>query len=173
MSTFDEQTDFSFLNISVKDADVQPAKPKQPNGCGVTTIGNNLVTVSLTKTNSVETRAKISASKKGKRMSQESIDKMAQSKKGGQSPMKGRTHSEEARALMSERHSGGPKVGHAVSAETRAKISAINSKPVMTPNGVYPSIKAVAEASGFPGHVVRRWLKRFPTHYYFITKESV
>lgn len=116
-------------------------------------------------------RAKISAGKKGRRMSQESIAKMAQSKKGGQSPMKGRTHTDEARAKISERHSGGPQFGHEVSAETRAKISAINSKPVMTPNGVYPSIKAVAEASGFPGHTVRRWLKRFPDQYYFINKE--
>lgn len=118
------------------------------------------------------TCAKISSGKKGKRMSQASIDKMAQTKRerNHPSPMKGRTHTAEARAKMSERHNGGPKVGHAVSDETRAKISAINSKPVMTPNGAYPSIKAVAEASGFPGHTVRRWLKRFPDQYYFITK---
>jgi hypothetical protein len=84
----------------------------------------------------------------------------------------GRRHSPEARARIRAANKGSKH-----SAETRAKMSAAkkgrsHSKPVMTPYGVYPSVGAVAEASGRGKHVVRRWMKKYPEHYYYTTKET-
>jgi hypothetical protein len=45
-----------------------------------------------------------------------------------------------------------------------------NAKPVMTYYGQYPSVEAVAKAAGVTGNVVRRWIKKYPKHYYFVTK---
>ena len=43
-------------------------------------------------------------------------------------------------------------------------------KPIMTPNGVFPSQKAVAEAAGVTYVTVWNWMKRWPEHYYYIEK---
>jgi hypothetical protein len=38
----------------------------------------------------------------------------------------------------------------------------------MTPNGVFPSAKAVAEAAGVTYVTVWNWMKRWPDDYYYI-----
>ena len=147
MNEFDEQTDFSFLGISVEDTDITPTKSKQPNGTGITTVGNDVVKITLLRNYkpTADTRAKISAN-----------------------------------------HRGGPKLGHVVSVETREKQrqKALQRaprskesretqaqkqwKPVMTYYGAYPSLKAVAEAASVSGTTVRKWMKKYPQHYYYI-----
>jgi len=75
---------------------------------------------------SAETRAKLSASKTGKKLSAETRAKMSASRKGRIAWNKGKKHSAETRAKMSAsstRHFLGKK--H--SPETRAKLSAINT----------------------------------------------
>jgi hypothetical protein len=44
-------------------------------------------------------------------------------------------------------------------------------KPIMTPNGVFPSAKAVAAAAGVTYVTVWNWMKRWPNDYYYIDKE--
>ena len=50
----------------------------------------------------------------------------------------------------------------------RVGKSNYNAKPVMTYYGQYPSVEAVAKAAGVTGNVVRRWIKKYPKHYYYI-----
>lgn len=97
------------------------------------------------KKHSAETRAKIGASHKGK------------------------VTSEETRAKMSAASKGKPKKTK-WSAESRAKLSASKTKPVMTPHGMFPSIRAIAEASGRYDSTVRTWMRKFPEHYYYVNK---
>ena len=66
------------------------------------------------------------------------------------------------------------------SEEHRAKISAANKgrkntwahkicKPMMTPNGLYPSLTAVFKASGVSSRTtIYRWMKKWPEHYYYV-----
>ena len=193
MSTFDEQTDFSFLSVSVADKPKAEIKTKK-------NWGTDSVRITLTKTISNETKSKMSKAKLGKPKSAEHIAKTSAALKGKPSPMKGRTHSEEAkskirakrklqgitvetRAKMSASNKGKVrsqefkdnlrqmKLGIPRSDECRAKMSATKSKPVMTAYGVYPSCMAVAEAANVTRATVYMWMKKYPEHYYYI-KES-
>jgi hypothetical protein len=118
---------------------------------------------------SAEQKAKISAIHKGKPKSAEWRAKMT-----------GRTHSAETRAKMSA-----SRKGKTFSAETRAKIGAAGkgkaisaehrasiSKPMMTPNGVFPSKNAVAVAANTTTVTIARWMKKYPEHYYYLPKEA-
>jgi hypothetical protein len=81
--------------------------------------------------------------------------------------LKGRIKSEEHRANMSAAASK----GRIMSEETRAKISATKlnkAKPLMTPNGLYPSRRAVVEAAGVTWYAVNCWMRLYPEHYYYI-----
>jgi len=54
---------------------------------------------------------------------------------------------------------------------SRAKTGKANPKkckPIMTPHGVFPSQKAVAEAAGVSCVTVWNWMKRWPDQYYYI-----
>ena len=55
-----------------------------------------------------------------------------------------------------------------LSTEQRLKLRAAHATPVMTYYGVYPSVRAVAEAAGVSAKVVSGWMKRFPKHYYYV-----
>jgi hypothetical protein len=90
--------------------------------------------------------------------------------------------SEETRAKKSAARKGKPGKKH--SEETRAKISDAHkgkkredgwkwSKPVMTPNGLYPSKKAVAEAANVSTVSVDKWIKKWPEHYFFLDKQHL
>jgi len=103
-----------------------------------------------------ETRAKMSASQKGRTLTAETRVKLS-------AAMKGRTQSAEHRAKL-----GAARKGRTHSAEARAKLGAAHVKPVMTPNGLYPSLKAVREASGVTAPTIRRWMKKWPEHYYYV-----
>ena len=46
------------------------------------------------------------------------------------------------------------------------------SKPVMTYYGPYPSKTAVARAAGVDPGTVSNWIKKYPEHYYYITKDT-
>jgi hypothetical protein len=90
------------------------------------------------------------------------------------------------------------RTGQKISPETRAKISATlkakfpvkekgairlteasrealskkmrekSGRPVMTYYGVFPSVRAVSEASGYTSYTVRAWMQKYPEHYYYI-----
>jgi len=101
---------------------------------------------------------------------------------------KGKPHSEQAKARMRATRS---QLVYSPSAETRASISAAQTgkkyspeirarmlaaataskgRPVMTYYGPYPSVMAVARAAGVLDETVRKWIKRYPEHYYYINK---
>jgi hypothetical protein len=42
------------------------------------------------------------------------------------------------------------------------------SKPIMTPNGLFPSLTAVAQAAGVRPSTVWFWKKKWPEHYYYV-----
>jgi hypothetical protein len=114
------------------------------------------------KTISDEHRARIGASNKGRIKSETTREKSRQANLG-------KTLSDEHRAKISASEKG-----KTVSAETRAKISAnspkINSKPIQTPLGQFPSKKAAAEAHGFSPQYMDVKMKKFPTEYYYVSK---
>ena len=163
MSEFDLQTDFSFLGISCEEV----VKPKQANGQGVTTVGNKSVGIGLThnRKQSAETRAKISANHRGGprvgyKKSAETIAKLKSVRKTEEQKAKIRaarakqTFSAETKAKMAESH----RQRHAFRAEQAPKIQ--------TPNGVFKSVKHIAEVAGVSTETVRRWMKKYPQHYY-------
>jgi transposase-like protein len=78
------------------------------------------------------------------------------------SPGSFKKHSDETRAQMRASRSQLDK-------EVRLKLSNAKLKPIMTPNGVFPSRSAVAAAADVNATTVSRWLKKFPNDYYYIT----
>lgn len=122
----------------------------------------------LGKTHSDESRAKISASNtgkvswnKGKTHTEEHVSKIATALTGTTRP-----------ADVCAKISAGAK-GHEVTQATRDKIRNklwANAKSVMTPNGLFPSTGAVASAAGVSSNTVRRWMQKYPKHYYYVDK---
>jgi len=118
---------------------------------------------------SAEHRAAVSASKKGTIVSIETRAKLREINLG-------KPKSAETLAKLSASGKGKPKPK---SAEHRAKLSASkkgklnggNSKPIMTPNGIYPSHSAVQRAAGVSEPTVYRWMKKWPEHYYYLDKQ--
>ena len=81
-------------------------------------------TLGLIKTNSEETKKKISEALKGKTPSEETRQKMSEAHKGEKHPMFGKTHSEETRQKIGEAHKGNTyMLGKTHSEETRQKMS--------------------------------------------------
>jgi len=108
------------------------------------------------RTMSAEARAKIGAAHKGKTVSAEARAKLS-------AALKGRIITAEARAKLSAAGKG-----RTHSAEHRAKIRAARTKPVMTPNGLYPSRKHVAEEAKVNITTIDNWMKKWPDHYYYV-----
>jgi hypothetical protein len=109
-----------------------------------------------------ETRAKMRDSHLGKpgiSHNDETRAKMSDSLKGKESWNKGIPHTDQAKANISKSKKGKP--------------NAHLCKPLMTPNGVFPSAVAVATAAGVSYVTVWNWIKRWPEHYYYLDKKEV
>jgi hypothetical protein len=82
--------------------------------------------------------------------------------------MQGKKHKDETRARMSDSH----KVKtYKHSAETIASIKAKNKAhwpSVMTPQGVFPSVKSAAATAGVHLVTFQRWMQKYPEQYYYI-----
>jgi hypothetical protein len=186
MSTFDDQTDFSFLSVAQDEpVKAQKGKPRSVK------MGNSIVTITVKRVVSDETRAKQRAAKLGRifRHSAESKAKIAAANKN-RVYSTGQKHSAETRAKMSASHKG-----RIISAETRAKMSAaakgrpcsaettakINAtkkgrpgpapRPVMTPMGFYPNIREAAQAVGVSDTTIHNRIHTKPNHYYYIISD--
>jgi len=80
----------------------------------------------------------------------------------------GHHHTDEARAKISAAFKGKKRSEEAKAAMRAAH--ALRAKPVMTPHGLFPSVRAVAEASGQESRTVRFWIRQYPKHYYYVSK---
>jgi len=160
---FDDE-DNSWINALVTEVPIPAVKARTKRK----TTGKGLWKMSP------EACAKISAGNKGKVISAEHRARLSflnKGKKLGPSPLRGRKHTPETCALISERlrgHIKGPP-----SAQHRAAISARHSRPVMTPSGVFPSRKAAvawAKENGLlnPGVRLDQWLKTHPKMFYYL-----
>lgn len=112
-----------------------------------------------------ERRAEISAQfkgrvapNKGKPLSLETKAKLSAAKKG-------RKKTDEHKKAL-----GAAKKGKPRSEETRAKLSATNSTPLMTPIGLFPSCKAAATAYRVAIATLRKWRKVRPTEFFYVAK---
>jgi plasmid stability protein len=103
-------------------------------------------------THSAEHRSNISAAKKGKPVSDEHRAKIA-------AALTGRKRPEELCLKIR---------GLRRSKETCELMTAVRGTPVMTPNGVFPSVRAVAEAAGRGHDTIRKWMKWWPSDYYYL-----
>jgi hypothetical protein len=196
MNEFDEQTDFSFLGCSVEDS-AKTAKTKKNYGTELVGVTLTRPGGMEGKTHTAEARAKISQARTGIKFSAEWCAKLSAALKGKpgnnlgrkmsdeqkaklRAANLGKTISAETRAKMSAGNKGrvrseeykaklsASNLGKTKSAETRAKISVSKIRPVMTPNGVYPSLAAVALAAGVSRAVTYDWKKKYPNDYYYI-----
>ena len=158
MSTFDEQTDFSFLALGSS----EPATAKKSKGKIVYGVS---MTRTHTYTHTAEARANMSIDRKGKIFDDEYRAKLAAAQTGT-------TKSAETRAKMAA-----AKLGKDRGPEFKAKMKQIQQDladklpKIMTPNGVFKSAKAIAEVAGVTRQTVFRWIAKYPEHYYYI-KES-
>jgi hypothetical protein len=88
----------------------------------------------------------------------------------------GRVFSEEHRAKIGAANKGNHNIGgrnKGKKMNTGAKISAVLSKPVMTPLGEFPSCKLAAEAYGLKSkEAIQYRIKTKPTEYYYINKDA-
>jgi hypothetical protein len=116
-----------------------------------------------------ETRARSSAANKGKTVSAETRAKRS-------AALKGRKRTAEARAKASVSLRGKPK-----SVGGRVSIAQSNqarfSKPIMTPTGVFPSLKSASEWAVANGLVNARqkilaWLVTHPDQFYYVPKDT-
>jgi len=126
---------------------------------------------------SAETRAKISAVHKGKTVTEETRAKLREINRGKKA-------SAETRAKVSE---AGKKAwatkrkDYVVSEETRVKMREaaklrkrdlnVTGKPIMTPNGIFPSVMEVSRVAGVSYYTVHYWMRKWPEHYYIIKKD--
>lgn len=82
--------------------------------------------------------------------------------------MQGKSHKKETRARMSASH----KVKtYKHNAETIASIKAKNMArwpSVMTPQGVFPSVKSAAASANVHLVTFQRWMQKYPEQYYYI-----
>jgi hypothetical protein len=146
MSTFDDQTDFSFLNVAEQKSS-EVSKPRNRNTGRTVQIGNQSVQVKVVVPNmgkwnkgqkhSIEHRAKLRDTRLGRKLTGQALDNV---------------------------RLGNLKRDTARSAECKAKISLANkggtggkgnSKEVMTPRGRFASAKLAAEFYGCSDKVMR------------------
>ena len=121
---------------------------------------------------SEETRARISSANKGKNTwskGRNGKPHSDQTKAKIGAVHRGKIVSEETRAKLSAAMTGKslPK-----SDATKAKIATAKCKPVVTPNGNFPSIKAAAAGYNVKGNVIQYRMKKYPTEYYFVARPS-
>tara|TARA_R110002126_G_scaffold243517_3_gene386931 strand:- start:4715 stop:5158 length:444 start_codon:yes stop_codon:yes gene_type:complete len=129
------------------------------------------------KVPSVEGRAKISATHKGKvsppqqraavSAAMKGVPKSAEHRAKLSAALKGHVVSAEHRAKLSAARKGRPRK---ITAEHAANIRRSKCKPMMTPHGLFPSRKAVSEAAGVLPVTVTRWLEKYPNDFYYVTK---
>jgi len=132
MSVFDEQTDFSFLNVAdAKSSVASKAKKDRSVQIGDVTIG-----VTLTFVRTAEQKAKMSAAKKGK----PGVIHTAITKAKIGAARKGHIKSADTIEKMRQ-----VALGRKQSSTTVAKRVAKVQRPLMTPNGVFPSREAACE----------------------------
>lgn len=112
------------------------------------------------------------APKTFKKHSAETRAKM--SKNHTSSGMKGHTHSADTRARQSENANPWNK-GRTLSAETRDRMKAAAQlraqkvrQKIMTPNGVFQDVHAVAAEAGVGRATVYSWIKKYPNEYYYV-----
>ena len=79
---------------------------------------------------------------------------------------KGKKRSEETRAKISAANKGRKQ-----SEEHRAKISHSQNKPLMTLNGIFPSVKQACLSLNISSYALRKYMKQWPEQYYYIKKE--
>ena len=149
MSTFDEQTDFSFLGISV-DEPVKQARSKQPSHVD---IGGHTISIGLThnRTLSAEARAKLSAAKTGRTigpMSAETRAKIGAANRG------------KIRDLPVVRP---PDIG--------LRISLGKAQPIATPLGHFRRAREAAQAHDIDVVTIYRRILKYPNQYYYTTKD--
>ena len=77
-------------------------------------------------------------------------------------------HNNERRANISE---GAKKRWANTSVRNTSKATETRRKPVMTPQGVFPSRITAAKALDISDQKLDRWLKKYPNDYYYIKKE--
>ena len=122
---------------------------------------------------SAETCAKIGDAHRGKVVSEETRAKIRAHRTGSKNgPL-----TAEHRARIGDIHRG-----KIVGEETRKKMSESaknrqrelnqTGKPIMTPNGIFPSVMEVSRVAGVTYSTVHYWMKKWPEHYYYIAKDS-
>jgi hypothetical protein len=203
MSTFDEfeeQTDFSFLSLEFESpvakqatVDVTPKKGRSVK------IGDTSISISFTFKHTDATKAKISATTKGKVLSDDRRAQISAATKGRFLSGWTWNHTPESRAKMSAARKG--KVlsdehranvskalkGKKHSAEHTAKRVASraerfrertangmvrsNSKSIMTPAGIFSSRGTAANFFNVRCPTIGLWMKECPEQFYYITKD--
>ena len=138
---------------------------------------------------SEESRKKLSIAGKGKVISEETREKLRnanlgkivteETRKKISKSSKGKVISEQTRKKLRDAN-----VGKLVTEETRKKLSTagkgrmpwnkglqfIEFCEIYTPNGIFRHINAVAYYAKRNHTTVRRWMTKWPNHYYFIEK---
>ena len=139
---FDEQTDFSFLNITEQKNSVA-SKAKQRKDRSVQ-VGDICIDIRLTFQHSDEAKAKISAAHSGRKHSEETKAKLRKTKKAGAKP-------KQPAQRMSQ--DGKRWIG------------------VVTPAGFFASTKKAAEHYQVHPKTIRVRTRRFPTEFYYVITE--
>ena len=118
---------------------------------------------------SAETCAKIGNVHRGKVVREETRAKIRAHQKGRK---KGPLTAEQ-RAKIGDRHRGkivseATRRKQSESAKKRKRELNKTGKPIMTPNGVFPSVMEVSRVAGVTYSTVHYWMKKYPKHYYYI-----
>ena len=115
---------------------------------------------------SEETRQKLSASHKGKKLSQAQRAKMSEARRGEKHPMYGKHHTEESRRKMSEAHKGRPPwcAGLKLTDEHKAKLSMVRMGHAVTEETIAKwrksnqfRMRPVEQIDVFTGRVIARF----------------
>lgn len=184
MNIFDEQTDFSFLNITEPKSSVVSKKNSKAIKTEYSTIN-----VTYTITRSDEFKDKVSKSLSGRKQPKELVEKR-------RIKLIGQKRTPETNALISKSRTGMKlseehrrnislsKKGKASSEETKRKITegllrhyALHpemdkkTKRVMTPAGEFASIKLTCAFFDIGYDTFYRWMKKHPEQFYYITKD--
>jgi|694.fasta_scaffold152334_3 hypothetical protein len=129
---FDEQTDFSFLNVSEQ----KSSKDRKDRKDRSVQLGDVRIDIQLTYIRTDEQKAKIGASRKGKPGHPHTAESKAKISAGN----KGKKQPREAVEAMRIRLTGKKQSEQTVQKRIKKVL-----RPLMTPNGVFPSRKAAAE----------------------------
>ena len=119
-----------------------------------------------------EHRAKISTANRGKNVSEETRAKMSAAQRGKKASEETRAKISAAARNISDEHRAkisAASRGRKASEETRAKMSANNaqSRPIVTPYGLFPSLKAAERALNTTAYDIRCRIKNSKKSEYF------